>query len=500
MRLLSLLLMGAWLCAAAPLRFQITLDPAMAPKGASGRLFVFLQKDGKVRDRIPVGFIPEGVWLAGREVSFWKAGETLELNGDESAFPQPLSQAEKGDYVVMALLDPNHSFARERQDGGDLTSVVAELKDFDPAKGEPVALRITRVTPEAKAKADTEHVKAVEFQSAALTAFWGRPVMMRAGVVIPKDVTGPLPTVYHVHGFGGNYTEAWARQEALVADMASGKRLKAAHVYLDGNCPGGHHVFADSVNNGPWGKALTEELVPYLEKRFSLVPESTGRFLMGHSSGGWSTLWLQVRYPDFFGGTWPTSPDSVDFRSFTGIDATVDSAQNAYLTKDGKPLNLFRMAGKDRMSLEEFVRMEEVTGPYGGQMASFDWVFSPRGQDGRPVPLFQRETGEQSRAVREYWQRYDIARIVRENWDSLGPKLLGKIRLVIGDADNFHLNESAAYFCGWMREKGREEACEIVPGRDHFDLFRPYKTYPDGLAQRIDDEMRAKWERARQPR
>ena len=112
------------------------------------------------------------------------------------------------------------------------------------------------------------------------------------------------------------------------------------------------------------------------------------------------------------------------------------------------------------------------------------------------MPLFNRATGELDPFVRGYWQRYEIARIVRDNWSTLGPKLLGKIRLVIGAEDNFHLNESAELFCGWMREKGREDACEIVPGRDHFTLHRPYDTYPKGLYQRIDDEMRAQWERA----
>jgi hypothetical protein len=206
-------------------------------------------------------------------------------------------------------------------------------------------------------------------------------------------------------------------------------------------------------------------------------------------------LWLQVRYPDFFGGVWPTAPDAMDFRSFTGIDVTVASTQNAFKRKDGGVLNLVRMNGKDVMSFEEFARMEAVTGDYGGQLASFEWVFSPRGEDGRPMPLFNRATGELYSEVRSHWERYEIARIVRDHWTELGPKLLGKIRLVIGAEDNFHLNESAALFCGWMKEKGREDACEIVPGRDHFTLHRPNKRYPKGLHQRIDDEMRAKWEK-----
>jgi len=486
--------------AAQPLSFRVTLNPSIAPSGASGRLFVFLDKGSSARERIHVGFFPESVWLAAKEIPFWKPGQTIELDPNELAFPQAFAKAEKGDYVVMALLDPDHSFARERQDAGDFVSSVTILKNLDPANAAPVVLELNSVTPKVSAPSDTANSKAVEFESRALTAFWGRPIIMRAGVVLPAGHTKdspPLPAVYHVHGFGGNYKEAFTKGESLAASIDSGEKLKAVHIFLDGNCPGGHHVFADSVNNGPWGKALTTELIPYLEQRFRLAPIPAGRFLTGHSSGGWSTLWLQVRYPDFFGGAWPTSPDSMDFRSFTGIDVTPESTQNAFLTKDGKPLNLVHFNGKDAMSMAEFSLLETVTGEIGGQLASFEWVFSPRGPDGRPLPLFNRATGALAPDVRQYWQRYEIARILRENWPALGPKLQGKIRLVIGAEDNFHLNEASSLFCGWLAEKGREDACEIIPERDHFNLHRPYKTYPKGLNQRIDDEMRAQWKKRR---
>ncbi|HEU0120564.1 MAG TPA: alpha/beta hydrolase-fold protein [Bryobacteraceae bacterium] len=505
MRPLVLLIASLCSLTAEPLRFRITLDPKIAPKGASGRLFVFLDKGDTPRDTIKVGFLPEGVWMAAKEVTGWKAGATVDLDPDELAFPAGFSTASKDSYVVMALLDTDHTFARERQDPGDLVSGVKVLKDWVPAAGGVVPLTLSAVTPEEKPPADTANIQYVSFRSSLLSAFWGRPIVMNAGVVLPKGAgmaDSPLPAVYHVHGFGGSYREAWAKGEGLVEAIATGEKMRAVHVYLDGNCPGGHHVFADSVNNGPWGQALTTELIPYLEREFHLVATPQARFVTGHSSGGWSTLWLQVRYPEYFGGAWPTAPDSVDFRSFTGIDATPQAVRNAYRSSSGQPLNLVRMDGKDVMSMEEFARMELVTGEYGGQLASFEWVFSPRGPDGRPLPLFDRSNGElYANGAREYWQQYDIAQRVRENWGELGPKLLGKIRLVIGDSDNFHLNESALLFCGWLKEKGREDACEIIPDRDHFTLHRPYKTYPNGLLQRIDDEMRAQWEKSqRAPR
>ena len=74
------------------------------------------------------------------------------------------------------------------------------------------------------------------------------------------------------------------------------------------------------------------------------------------------------------------------------------------------------------------------------------------------------------------------------------PRLRGKLHIVCGAEDTFHLEEAATLLCDFLRSKGREESCEIVPGRDHNDLFEPYRTYPEGLMQRIDDEMRRAFE------
>ena len=57
------------------------------------------------------------------------------------------------------------------------------------------------------------------------------------------------------------------------------------YVFLNARCALGHHEFADSVNNGPWGEALTTEFIPALEKEFGAFGAPRGRFLTGHSSG-----------------------------------------------------------------------------------------------------------------------------------------------------------------------------------------------------------------------
>src|SRR5206468_6466151 len=132
-------------------------------------------------------------------------------------------------------------------------------------------------------------------------------------------------------------------------------------VFLDGSFPTGHHDFADSVNNGPWGKALTTELIPYLEQHFHLVAKPYARFLTGHSSGGWSSLWLQVAYPDFFGGTWSTSPDPVDFRDFQRVDLYAPD-QNLFTDAEGQPRPLSRGDRGRVLLYKKFSDMEVLMG------------------------------------------------------------------------------------------------------------------------------------------
>lgn len=486
--------------ASGPLRLRITLSKDLATKAVSGRLFVLMSDAPKDQQVLTTGFSPGSTWLAAMEVESLATGEAIEFNPDLLAYPKPFSQAKPGTYQFMALLDLDHSYAYNGLGEGDLYSAVVKVENLSPAQTPVLELSLSKRQDRRFTPQESESVKLAEFQSPLLTAFWGRPIYMRAGIVLPPNFDAnpkqTFPTVFHVHGFGGNHTGAWRSAANIRKAMSEGKQMEMIHVYLDGSFPTGHHEFADSVNNGPWGRALTEEFIPHLEKHYRLMAKPYARFLTGHSSGGWSTLWLQVTYPDYFGGTWSTAPDPVDLRNFTGIDATPGSTDNAYRNRDGKPKNLVRINGKEVATLEEFAKQEVVQGEYGGQFASFEWVWSPKGKDGRPMKLFNRVTGELDPEVLKAWQKYDIRLILEKNWAKLEPKLRGKINVICGDADTFHLNEAVTMLCDFLKQKGSDAVCELVPGRDHGNLYAPFTTFPDGLEARIAREMQARFEKA----
>jgi hypothetical protein len=253
--------------------------------------------------------------------------------------------------------------------------------------------------------------------------------------------------------------------------MKQGKMPEMIWVLLDESSPTGTHEFADSVNNGPWGTALTTELLPSIEAHYRMDARTSGRFLQGHSSGGWATLWLQTHYPKVFGGTWSTSPDPSDFHFFSTIDLYATHA-NFYRNADGASTPILRDHGQPRATMQQLARLESVLGDYGGQLGSFEWVFSPRGQDGRPQPLFDRVTGDINANVAAYWRgHYDIVEYLNANWKTIGADLRGKIHLVVGTDDTFYLDGAAHSLETALNRLDGEPHFTFLPGRSHFNVY-----------------------------
>jgi len=345
---------------------------------------------------------------------------------------------------------------------------------------------------------ESSTLRLFERRSELVSDFWGRDMSIRAGVVLPRDFSDDdhLPVCYSIHGFGGSHLSAVRRERELLQGMDDGTRPRMVYVHLDARCSLGHHEFADSVNCGPWGTALVTEFAPALEAHFHAFGAPAGRFVTGHSSGGWSSLWLQVAHPDFFGGTWSTAPDPVDFREFTGID--IYAFANAFTDPDGDEIQLVRRDGEWVSTIRQFVTREMKRGDHGGQFMSFNAVFSPRGEDGRPMRLFDVQTGAIDRAVADAWRRYDIVQKLTREWPTLGPKLRGKLHVMVGTQDTFRLEEACHLLRDALRELGSDAVVEFAEGRTHMDLYRPHEQlWPDGLLLRIHNEMQAAFERHR---
>ncbi|MFO0811187.1 MAG: alpha/beta hydrolase-fold protein [Gemmataceae bacterium] len=447
---------------AAPLEFRLTFDPAAHDKPFTGRVFVMLSaRDPGGLPSGPNWFRPEPFFA--RDVTDWKPGEPLTISGDALACPKPLNELAKGDYYVLAVMDRDLGGMSFAASPGNVYAKAAR-HTLDPAVGGPIDLKLDKVY-EGRKFPESDTVKLVDIESELLTKFVGRPTRMRAGVVLPpsfaKEPARKYPVVYSVPGFSGSHFGAVMSGRAW--DIGG---VEFVYVVLDPSCRLGHHVFADSANNGPCGAALVKELIPHIEKTYRIHGVPATRFVTGGSSGGWSSLWLQVTYPEVFGGCWSLCPDPVDFRDFQRIDLTSLSA-NMYVEPNGDPRPLSRASGgRSPLYFKAFSAMETVMG-HGGQLESFEAVFSPRGPDGKPRRLWDRTTGAIDPAVAKSWEPYDIRLTLERNWATLGPKLAGKLHVYMGDIDTFYLDGATRLLQKSMRDLSSDAAVEMYPGKDH---------------------------------
>jgi S-formylglutathione hydrolase FrmB len=458
--------------------FHVVLSDSIA-QPVSGRLLLFIAQAPGDSATVDMNMMsPESVYVVAKEVSHLAAGESVDIDADDLVYPRPLSQATAGSYRVQAVLDVHHSYNYDGRAPGDLISTPISIELPFSALSPLVLAQVVPEPPDALAgRPDVASVlKPLDYVSPALTQFWGRDIHMRGWVLLPPGYeshpTETYPTVYFTHGFGGTLQGLRARYAPILYDrMKQGKMPEMIWVLLDESSPTGTHEFADSVNNGPWGKALTTELIPRIESEYRMDARASGRFLQGHSSGGWATLWLQTHYPKIFGGTWSTSPDPGDFHFFSTIDLYAANA-NFYRDPDGSATPILRDHGQPLATMQQLAGLESVLGDYGGQLGSFEWVFSPRGPDGRPQHLFNRVTGVIDPKVASYWRaNYDIVEYLNNNWNSIGSDLRGKIHLVVGTDDTFYLDGAAHSLESALSRLDGQPHFTFLPGRSHFNVY-----------------------------
>jgi pimeloyl-ACP methyl ester carboxylesterase len=322
----------------------------------------------------------------------------------------------------------------------------------------------------------------VEIPSDRLSAFWKTPMTLRADVLLPdsydKEPARRYPVLYWFFGYGGNFDrlarESWGDWMRAFA---------AAHdtivVFPDPMLQYVYTEFADSANSGPWGAAFTTEFVPSIDKTF----RTNGRYLGGHSSGGWAALWLQTTYPGLFAGAWSYAPDPVDFHDFTGPDLTATPPGNFYgpNSSESYVMHLPRRA----------VTLREMAQGDGGsiwvaQFMSFEAVFSPKGSDGYPEQLFDRKTGAIDSAVATYWEaHYDIAALMKARWAQIGPSLRGKIHMIVATHDTFGLDGAVRLFCKELDTLQADAECTFLGGGDHWTIL----DHDGGYEHHVIDEI-----------
>jgi hypothetical protein len=460
----SLLLISLFFADGFGQQFEVSYSASVFDKSFTGNVVVYMSKENKEPKDGDVGL--ERFPCFSVAVKNIHPGQAITIDDKAISFPTALSDIERGDYYVQIVWDRNLGGRSIAASPGNLFNTSEKItitKDYKKVF-KIVAKEMVAEHPDFK---ETEYVKVVEAPSALLTAFHGKAMTVNAAVILPKEYytepTRKFPVLFRVWGYGGNYHE-------LSGTIEPSKQVASTaviEVILDGNCALGHSVYANSENNGPWSDALITEFIPVLEKKFRA---NGARLLMGHSSGGWAALWLQTQYPKVFDGCWASAPDPVDFRSFQKVNLYED--KNMFYDKEGSQRFAGTVAGFiPWFNIKQTIQMNNVV-YRGEQRYSFNAVFSKKGSDGMPESICNSSTGLIDTAVSAHWKNYDIALILRNNWESLKSELDHKVRISVGKRDNFNLNYSVNLLEKQMKELHSNFQFAYYPG-DHFTVYTP---------------------------
>ncbi len=497
--LLTLLVLAA---TARSDQYVVTLDSDLEVQPRDGRVILFwITESGRMWDRrqpMNAPFYESPQPVASIAVKQFGPGDSVTIDDNVFVFPRPLREM-SGRVRVQAVFDHDETERSHEQGPGNLSSEVMAV-ELSPEREDRFELTLTNVIEGPSLPEERENLKWVERRSDLLSEFYGRDVYHRAGVALPPGYADDdraeesWPAQYVIPGFGGR--QETARQYATTYGSRAAASLVPLFVtiVLDPESPLGHHGFVDSENHGPRGTALVEEFIPYLESRFRLVPETEARVVTGHSSGGWSSLWLQLNWPEVFGACWSSAPDPIDFSAFQKTNLYED--ERMYLMPNGEETPSYRMRSRDggevvAMTVRQEVLVEYAIHPEGGSGQQWDtWMamFSPRDTEtGFPKRMFDPETGRIDREVVENWKQFDLTRRVREDWDRYGPIVTGRVRLVCGARDCYYLNRAVDRFAAMVEEL---DDGERRPGYIHMHPWANHNNIVDLMARRWYPEQR----------
>lgn len=458
-------------------RFEVRFTAAAHKEAITGRVYVAISKSN---NQPPINQTDvTGVPLFGVNIDNLAPGQAAVIDAATFGHPvQSLRDIPAGDYWVQPFVNVYTKFVRAdghtvwlhmdqwegqnwKRSPGNISGAPVQIH-FDPASSAPITLTADQVIPPIPAAVDTDTTKFIKIQSQILSKWWGQPMYLGAIVTLPAGYdTHPdvkYPVVYNQGHFPRGPVAGAGRGGArggggAGAAAATGPEPRMITVQLQHPSPYYDDSYGvNSANNGPYGDAIMQELIPAVESKFRIIREPWARMLTGGSTGGWIAVAHQVFYPDFYGGTFASCPDAVDFRYHQIVNIYQDA--NAYWidkgwTKVARPGER-SPDGNVTYSMSDENWYELVQGDHsrsGGQWDIWEAAYGPVGADGYPVPIWNKKTGVIDKKVADYWkQHYDLRNIVETNWSTLGPKIANKLNIYVGDADSYYLNMGVHMF------------------------------------------------------
>ncbi len=505
-------------------KISVTFPKSLENTSLDGRLLVMLSTDSTTEPRNQIRDEVTTAQIFGIDVNEWKPDSPATIDANVFGYPiKSLKDIPAGTYYAQAVLHIYETFKRkdghtvklpmDRGEGqnwrtapGNLVGNMVKIQ-FNPKRNEVLKLTLDKKNPPLPEPKDTKFIKHIKMQSKLLTEFWGRPMFLGAHILLPDGFEEHPEARYPLMVFHGHFPADFAgfRETPPPADMDTSDYIERFKIYgyKKIQAQEAHNFYktwtsknfprfiiieiqhanpyyddsyaVNSANLGPYGDAITYELIPYIEKQFRGIGQGWARFLYGGSTGGWEALAAQVFYPDEYNGCFAACPDPIDFRAYTTVNIYND--KNAYY-QEGAFRKTLRPGKRDYLGhvsamLMDMNHKELAIGTNsrsGDQWDIWEAVYSPVGENGYPKPIWNKLTGEIDKTVAAYWrENYDLQHIIKRDWAKLGKKLQGKIHIYCGDMDNYYLNNAVYLMEETLKSLDNPKAGAEVRYGDRFE-------------------------------
>ena len=481
---------------AGKLKFVVNYPTEQDGNILEGRVLLMLAKSDESEPRFQITYQNHTGLIYGVDALGKKPKGGVVIDGTVFGYPiESLDNIPAGEYWVQGLLHTYETFnlktghtvklpmdngegQKWNRSPGNLYSTPKKIF-LDPDKKKYVKITLDQVIPPIEPPEDTKYIKHIRMQSNLLTEFWGRPIYLGAHVLLPEgfnehpEAKYPL-MIFHghyPHDFGGFRTEPpdpdlepkysarfdWEGYNKTVQEYdyqfykewTSPDFPRVLVIEIQHQNPYYDDSYAvNSANIGPYGDAITYELIPYIEEQFRGIGEGWARFLYGGSTGGWEALAAQIFYPEEYNGCFAACPDPIDFRAYCLVN--IYENENAYFK--GGPFKRIETPahrnylGEINATVRDMNYVELAIGTNsrsGDQWDIWQAVYSPMASDGYPKPIWDKKSGKIDKEVANYWkENYDLRYVLERDWAKIGPKLEGKIHVYCGDMDNYYLNNA----------------------------------------------------------
>jgi S-formylglutathione hydrolase FrmB len=214
---------------------------------------------------------------------------------------------------------------------------------------------------------------------------------------------------------------------------------------------------------------LCDELVPFVDERFSTKAERDGRAVQGKSSGGYGSLVLSMLRPELWGGLGDVSGD----------------AAFEYCYLHDFPIAWAKLREYDTIEAFWEWMLEQATVPEPAFAAvnaiAMAACYSP-GRDGEPELPFELADCSLREDVWARWLEWDPVRMLPGHLEDL--RSMRAISLECGLQDEWNLHAGTAILHSQLEEAGIDHRFELFEGK-HGGLTPRYAPLVAWLAERL---------------